>query len=122
MLFSWRASLKGTIMFVPKAEILHLNRSGIRLFLAYQRKIGAAAVMYRSVVSPGAIRIFRCLPIASVLLPLVIVPWIALVMLGRARLRDLISFLLFLPLCFAGSFAWAWGFREALNRGARQPS
>ena len=122
MLFSWRASLKGTIMFVPKAEILHSNRTSIGVFLAYQRKIGRAAVKYRSAVSPEVIRIFRMVPIASLLLPFVIIPWIAAVTLVRAGLRDLISFLLLLPLCFAGSFAWAWGFREALNRGEREPA
>jgi len=122
MLFSWRASRKGTIMFVPNAEILHSNRSGIRLFLTYQRKIGRAAVKYRSVVSPRAIGIFRLLPIASMLLPFVIIPWISAVTLVRANLRDLISFLLYWPVCFAGSFAWAWGFREALNRSERKPA
>jgi GT2 family glycosyltransferase len=122
MLFSWRASLKGKIMFVPKAEILHSNRTGVGVFLAYQRKIGRAALRYRSVVSPGAIRMFRLFPVASMLLPFVIIPWIAAVTLVHGRLRDLISFLFFLPLCFAGSFAWAWGFHEALNRSEREPA
>jgi GT2 family glycosyltransferase len=118
MLFSWRASLKGTLIFVPEGEIRHLNRTGLRFFLEYQRKIGQASVMYRSVVSPGAIRIFRRLPIASLFLPLLVIPWIAGFTLIRARPRDFVTFLLLSPLCFAGSIAWAWGFREALNWSA----
>lgn len=116
MLFSWRTSLKGTLMFVPRGEIRHLNKTGARMFLRYQRKIGQACVMYRSATSPGVIRMFRLAPLASLLLPFLIVPWIAGTTLVRARPRDFLSFLLLWPLCFAGSFAWAWGFREALHQ------
>jgi hypothetical protein len=79
-------------------------------------------VMYRSVVSPGVIRVFQFVPIASLLLPFVIIPWIAGLILFRARPRDFLSFLVLSPLCFLGSLAWAWGFCETLNRNAgREP-
>ena len=116
MVFSWRTSSKGSLMFVPRAEIRHLNRIGSRHFWKYQRKIGRASVTYRSLVSPGAIRIFHFAPIASLLLPFVIIPWIAGFTLVRARFRDFLSFLLLSPLCLAGNLVWAWGFCEALQQ------
>ena len=115
MLFSWRISSNGKLMFVPAGEIRHLNRTGFRVLMEYQRKIGRAAVMYRSIVSPRALRLFRRFPAASLLLPFVVIPWIAWFTLFRARMRDFLSFLFSSPLCVAGSFAWAWGFREALH-------
>jgi glycosyltransferase involved in cell wall biosynthesis len=116
MVFSWQTSSNGRLISIPLGQIRHLNRTGFRHFLAYQRKIGRACVMYRSVISPGAIRIFRYFPIASLLLPFVMIPWIAGVTLFRGRARDFLSFLFLSPLCFVGSLAWAWGFREAINQ------
>jgi hypothetical protein len=118
MVFSWRTSSKGTLMFVPRGEIRHLNKTNVRIILSYQRNLGRACVRYRSVVSPGVIRIFRFVPLASLLLPFVIIPWIAGTTLFRARLRDFLLFLVLSPLCFVGSLVWAWGFREALSRNA----
>jgi cellulose synthase/poly-beta-1,6-N-acetylglucosamine synthase-like glycosyltransferase len=120
MLQSWRLWQRGVKqVFVPRASVVHRNRTGFRTVFSYQRKLGQAAFLYRSAVSPGSLRWFRAVPPAVFLLPFVVIPWIAATILRRGRLGDFLRFVVILPVWWAATTFWAFGFYESLRRAAR---
>jgi cellulose synthase/poly-beta-1,6-N-acetylglucosamine synthase-like glycosyltransferase len=123
MLQSWCLSRRGVkLLFLPRASITHRNRTGFRTIFSYQRKLGQAAFLYRSIASPAALRLFQAAPPLVFLLPLAVMPWIGATILRRRKIADFLRFTAILPVCWVANTVWAWGFYESLRqaqRGAR---
>jgi cellulose synthase/poly-beta-1,6-N-acetylglucosamine synthase-like glycosyltransferase len=120
MLISARLARSGKrLWFVPRASMLHLNRTGFRTVFSYQYKLGQGAFLYRSAVSHGMVRPLRAFPPLVFLAPFVVMPWIVMVLLRRRRFLDFLRFLFTLPVAFAANFWWAAGFYDAARRAGR---
>ncbi len=116
LLFTWRLAMKGKkLLFVPAAEVRHMNRRGLKNVTSYQRELGRGAYRYRSHVSPRAVAILRAFPPLIFCMPFAVMPWIASHLLRRARLSDFLRFILLSPLCLIAHGCWARGFFEQMR-------
>jgi GT2 family glycosyltransferase len=110
------------LLFVPRASVKHLNRTGFRRVLAYQVKLGLGAFLYRSADSPAQVQFLRSLPLLTFLMPLVILPWVGYTLLRR-RLADFLRFLVVSPICLVANTGWAFGLFQALRGpAAKKPT
>jgi glycosyltransferase involved in cell wall biosynthesis len=115
MLLSSRLARKGRkLLFLPRASVKHLNRTGFRRVLGYQVKLGRGAFLYRSADSPDQVRLLRSLPWLAFLMPLGLLPWIGYSLLRR-RPADFLRFLVVSPICLIANMGWAFGFFQALR-------
>jgi cellulose synthase/poly-beta-1,6-N-acetylglucosamine synthase-like glycosyltransferase len=119
MLFSSHLTRNGKrLLFLPAASVLHLNRTGFRTILSYQRKLGLGAFFYRSEDSPEKIRLLSAASLLVFLVPFGVMIWIGYSILWRRRVADFLRFTALLPLCFIANVAWASGFYRALRLSA----
>jgi len=120
MLFSARLARQGKkLVFLERASVLHMNRTGFRIVLSYQRKLGSGTYFYRSHDSPEQLHSFRAIPPLVFLLPFVVMLWIGLSLLHRRTIIDFLRFVLILPVCFVANMSWARGFYDALQEANR---
>jgi cellulose synthase/poly-beta-1,6-N-acetylglucosamine synthase-like glycosyltransferase len=120
MLFSSRLARQGKkLVFLERASVRHMNRTGFRNVLSYQRKLGGGAYFYRSQDSPEQLRTFRAIPALVFLLPFAVMLWIGVNLLHRRTIGDFLRFVLILPVCFTGNMSWARGFYDALKEANR---
>jgi glycosyltransferase involved in cell wall biosynthesis len=116
MIFSSSLARKGSrLLFLPRASVLHLNRTGLRTVLGYQRKLGRGAFLYRSQDSPNATRLLLSAPPLVFLMPFAVMLWIGGRILRCGRVTDFLRFVAILPGCFLANLVWAFGFYEALR-------
>lgn len=102
--------------FAPRALVRHLNRTGYSRVWAYQVKIGAAAVDYRSVSSASVMAWFLRAPVliwASI--PVVYV-WVGATVASRQGVVAVLRYLLMTPVTVSMIFGWALGFFRAARR------
>jgi cellulose synthase/poly-beta-1,6-N-acetylglucosamine synthase-like glycosyltransferase len=119
MLLSSRLARDGRkLLFLPRAAVKHLNRTGFRRVLGYQVKLGRGAFLYRSADSPDQVRLLRSLPLLTFLMPLGMLPWIGFSLLRR-QLADFLRFLVVAPICLVANTGWAFGFFQALRASRR---
>jgi len=115
MVLSSRLAREGRkLLFLPRAAVKHLNRTGFRRVVGYQVKLGRGAFLYRSADSPDQVRLLRSLPLLTFLMPLGLLPWIGYSLLRR-RLADFLRFLVLAPVCLVANTGWALGFFQALR-------
>jgi GT2 family glycosyltransferase len=115
MLLSSRLAREGRkLLFLPRASVMHLNKTGFRRVLGYQVKLGRGAFLYRSADSPDQLRLLRSVPLLTFLMPLVMLPWIGFSLLRR-RVTDFLRFLVVSPICLVANTGWAFGFFQALR-------
>jgi cellulose synthase/poly-beta-1,6-N-acetylglucosamine synthase-like glycosyltransferase len=107
------------LLFLPRASVSHLNRTGFRTVFGYQRKLGHGAFLYRSKHSPKIIRLLLSAPPLVFLLPFGVMLWIGGSILLRRQAIDFLRFAAILPVCFLGNMMWAFGLHEALRRAGR---
>jgi cellulose synthase/poly-beta-1,6-N-acetylglucosamine synthase-like glycosyltransferase len=116
LLLSARLARAGSkVLSVPRASVKHMNRTGMRTVLAYQRKLGRGACFYRSDQPSAAMRLLRTFPFLAFALPFPVMAWIGWHLGSRRRFSDLLRFLMLLPFCVAGNLFWAFGLFEALR-------
>jgi hypothetical protein len=123
MLVSSRLARQGKkLLFLPRASVMHRNRTGFRSVFRYQYKLGQGAFLYRSFDTPKKVRLLQMAPPLVFLMPFAIMLWIGGTLLHRRRIGDFLRFALVLPVCFMANFAWARGFYQALRQAPRVAS
>jgi GT2 family glycosyltransferase len=116
MLVSSRLAREGRkLLFLPRASVSHLNRTGFGTVVRYQYRLGCGAFLYRSKDAPDRLRLLRAMPPLVFLMPLGILPWIGWSLLRRS-VPDFLRFLAISPLCLIGNTAWALGFYRSMRR------
>lgn len=121
MLFSASMRRNGKrLLFVPRAAVEHMNRTGLRTVLAYQYELGRASFVYRSVDSARQMRVLASAPVLIFFLPLIVLPWIAGTIAARRQFKDLLRFVLSLPVCLAGNLTWSYGLYNAVTGRKRE--
>jgi glycosyltransferase involved in cell wall biosynthesis len=123
-IFNWELLSKGKILyFLPMASVTHLNKTGLKRVFHYQYRLGLGACVYRSMVSPDDVRIFRQFPFLAFLIPAVIVPRIGGLVLIRRGIFEFFKFVLLLPMLWVANTVWAAGFyRELMNQKSGKPT
>jgi GT2 family glycosyltransferase len=102
-----------TVRYDPSLTVQHQNRHGWAEFFRYCREMGAAAADSRTRLGGRAIDVLHRVPAMAFGIPFVILPRIAWRLVSAPR-GYLPMFLVLLPCCVAGHFAWANAFRKAL--------
>jgi len=116
LLFNWTLTQQGRrLWFVPTIAVRHLNKTGWRAVLRYQRRLGEGAYRYRSVTTPKAVAILRRCPLLVFLLPWAIIPWIISIVFRRRGIGEGLKATVLAPLLWLGNEVWAWGFYRALT-------
>jgi glycosyltransferase involved in cell wall biosynthesis len=104
----------------PSIEVLHQNKTGWKVFFAYNHQIGRAAAVYHAELGFRWTAPFLRYPSLALAAPMVILP-LVIISLLRSRPAYLSRFALVAPMCLLGNLAWARGFqqqaREMLTRG-----
>jgi len=114
LLFSEAIRQRGfAVRYDPSLTVHHYNREGWTEFARYCRAMGDSAAVDRSRLGGLAIAVLRRLPLLSFGIPLVILPRIAIRLLGAPR-GFLTRYLLLLPNCAFGQLLWASSFRRRL--------
>jgi GT2 family glycosyltransferase len=112
------------VIYDPRVEVRHQNRTGWGEFFNYNRKMGRSAATYHEVMQRWWIAPFLRAPVLAFIAPVVILPSIAL-RLARSRWSYLLRFLLLSPMCLLGNLVWAAAFRrevlESRAHGAARP-
>ncbi|CAN5608938.1 hypothetical protein BH23GEM9_BH23GEM9_23320 [soil metagenome] len=98
-------------VYDPQVVVLHENRQGWKTFFSYNGKMGEAAAAYHNVLGVTWAEPFLRQPVFAFVAPAVILPRIAVDLLGAPR-GYLLRFLLLSPMCFMGNLWWAAGFRR----------
>lgn len=101
------------VVYKPSVTVLHWNREGWLEFFRYNTKMGNAAARYQKAMGQGLYSSIEKLPLLIFLSPLVVLPRIAFGLLGNWRY--LIRFLLLLPVCLLGNWAWGWAFYKQVK-------
>lgn len=102
------------VLYDPSLAVRHHNRSGWSEFLRYCRAMGTAAADSQTRLGGRAIAALQRMPVLALGIPLLILPRIAW-RLRRALPGYLAMFVVLLPCCVVGHFAWANAFRRALR-------
>jgi glycosyltransferase involved in cell wall biosynthesis len=117
MVLSSRLAQQGkNLLFVPRASVKHLNRTGFQDVFSYQYKLGQSAFLYRSFDAPEKLRPLLAVPPLAFLMPFAVMIWIGGTLLHRRRIGDFLRFAALLPICLVANFAWASGFYQALRQ------
>jgi cellulose synthase/poly-beta-1,6-N-acetylglucosamine synthase-like glycosyltransferase len=114
MLISTRLARSGKkLLFIPRASIKHLNRTGFknRFLVPAKTRPRRLHVSLRSFA--WKLRILRSAPILIFLAPFLVLPWIGWSRHRRRRLADLLRFGAVSPICLVANYAWAAGFYRA---------
>ncbi len=96
------------VIYKPSLSVLHWNREGWKEFFRYNGKMGGAAARYQKKLGQGLYPTVARFPFLIFLSPVLILPRIALGLFGNWNY--LIRFLLLLPMCLLGNWAWGWAF------------
>jgi glycosyltransferase involved in cell wall biosynthesis len=107
------------VLFLPRASMKHMNRTGFLTVLRYQHTLGGGAFLYRSISSPKRVRILHAAPPLILLAPSAIMIWIGSSMLRRRLWADFLRFVTSLPISLVANLSWALGFYRALRRSSR---
>jgi len=102
-----------TVLYDPSLTVRHRNREGWGEFLRYCRSMGAAAAHSQTRIGRRSIGILHRRPFLAFGIPLLMLPRIGLALVGSPP-RYLAMYLMLLPMCAIGQFAWANAFRKAL--------
>ena len=103
-----------SIVYDPRVEVQHQNRTGWGAFFGYNREMGRAAANYHMVLQHRWMAWFPRIPLLVFLAPVVILPSIALRLI-RSRWSYFFRFLLLSPMCLLGNLVWASGFRQRVR-------
>jgi GT2 family glycosyltransferase len=114
LLFSEAIRQQGlAVRYDATLTVHHHNREGWSEFTRYCRAMGDAAAVDQSRLGGLAISILRRLPLLAFGIPLIILPRIAMRLLGAPK-GYLARYLLLLPCCVFGQLVWASSFRRRL--------
>lgn len=127
LLFNWRLSIAGErILFDPSIRVTHMNRTGWKKVVTYQRTLGKSSALARHRMNPP-FEVIRAYPALGWLMPYLIRhPWLgvlvppvrlarALVWLAQNDLRLFAKLVVLSPGYLVGAYMWAGAFVRALR-------
>lgn len=121
--FSWELSRAGAVLvFDPAIAITHHNKTGVGRVLRYQYALGRAAGRYRRKTSPGVVRRLALFPPLVLLLPPVVLLWVACHVAVRCRAPDALRFLVAVPAMLLAAWVWALGLLVELRSPTPHPA
>jgi GT2 family glycosyltransferase len=117
MLFNWKLTSSGEqILFDPKIEVTHLNRTGWREVLSYQISLGSTQVTARrrgnGLGLPSGETVLRY-PVLIALMPIVRLLRAAIWLAANDR-KALLLFMFVWPMYFLGAAFWSFGFLQGV--------
>jgi len=117
VLFSFEASERGFhCVYDSSISVSHMNKSGWRLAASYLRRLGSASATYHRRLDQRRSRLIFSHPPLAFLVPLYILPSLAMRVMLTRRPAYIATFLLLLPACILGSLLWASGFYGTVNQ------